>query len=105
MMVAATIALCLFLWWSSITVCMLVDWLKFRKQPPPDLPPGSMPPPPEKRWPSLRDYKDEPLLIFKVVIGCAVTALLAFIFLPMIVGVLLFSPRPKTRATGESAGT
>jgi len=86
MTVAATIALCLFLWWSSITVCLFSDWLKFRKQPPPELPPEPMPRLPEKRWPSLRAYKDEPLLIFKMVTVIAVTTLFAFIFLPMIVG-------------------
>lgn len=64
-----------------------------------------VPAPPEKRWPSLREYAHEPSLMLKVVVGCAVTAVFAFLFLPMIVGVYVFSPRPAKKSIGGSAGT
>ena len=105
MTVAATIALGLFLWWSSLTVCMLLDWARSGNRPPPESPPESLPPAPEPRWPTLREYADEPSLILKVVVGSAVTAVCAFLFLPLIVSVFLVSPRPAKKSMGGSAGS
>ena len=105
MTVAATIALGLFLWWSSLTVCMLLDWARSGNRPPPESPPESLPPAPEPRWPTLREYADEPSLILRVVVGCVVTAVFAFLFLPLTVCVVLFWLRPAKTSMGGSAGS
>jgi hypothetical protein len=86
-------------WWTAVSICAVIDWLRARKEPP-QPPLVALPPDMQRDRPTVRQLARSPRLLARAVLECAIVGVVAFVFLPAAASEYVLHRRAEREASG-----